>query len=395
MQKKGLVSILVRAKGKSTELFMGISNFFSEYPEFDLVQIFPSIIRNELSVTIHGKYPESMMDEIKRLEHHGECFYSGLKLENLSIKVFVLGENKIKKENIPSLYIPSIYEMSQDVNLIIRNPDGVSIHTLKILNDITNGGMCLTDDYMNGKPGTVFRMTGHLSPAFIILLNKWIPRMNDLMYGIEEIVFEHDTSGEKMVVCYDVDDTLWELNSVVYNGIFVPGLKPSYATEFNPHDNKLLTKDQADAVMSCYNNPEIFKTLVFYDGIEHLFDIEKDGLAEVWITSSNCNMDVMNIKHERILNEIPNVNPDHIRFTLSPDHSRKPGDILVDDSVKNIACSDFKWNILIDHPWNTERPEYIETLLDSKKNVYRVYSLKEAIALVQEIIKRNGGNINE
>ena len=93
MQKKGLVSILVRAKGKSTELFKGISNFFSEYPEFDLVQMIPSIVRNESSVTIHGKYPESMMDELKRLEHHGECFYSGFKLENLNIKVFVLGEN--------------------------------------------------------------------------------------------------------------------------------------------------------------------------------------------------------------------------------------------------------------------------------------------------------------
>ena len=47
MQKKGLVSILVRAKGKSTELFKGISNFFSEYPEFDLVQMIHTIVRNE------------------------------------------------------------------------------------------------------------------------------------------------------------------------------------------------------------------------------------------------------------------------------------------------------------------------------------------------------------
>lgn len=384
MEKRELVTILLRAKGNGSQLFIGIADFLRDYKEFEVTQLIPSIVGTRVSATIIGKYPMKDISDIKRLNHHGESFYENSKLDDVSVDVFVLSETEYQKPD-------SLYSHLKHVIVTILSRNGVQISTIEFLNNITAGRLTLSERSV--KTEKFVTMSGFLLPLQIKELRNTISKSNLISEDTQMVLkVEPNDLKKKTKVCYDVDDTLWGLNSVIYNDTHVHGLKYSDAITFCPYDNHLLTREQQDAVIACYHDPEIFRELEFYQGIDRLYDIEDTGLAEVWINSSNCSTGVMDIKHLRLLYEVPNINPDHIRLTVSPDHSREPGDILVDDSIANIENSDFRYYILIDHPWNTLKPENED--LFKRKKIFRVYSLNEAIDLVEEIIK-NGGNINE
>lgn len=183
-----------------------------------------------------------------------------------------------------------------------------------------------------------------------------------------------------MKIVYDVDDTLWGLNRVVYPMI-APGLTEKDAITFNCTKNPHLTKEQQQRALKLYSDPEIVKLCKFFDGIERVFDLEVSGKAEVWISSSNSGEDTKQMKEGRLLREIPNVNPEHLRLTTGFDHTREPGDILVDDRADNVINSDFKYYVLINQPHNRN------VVFPENKSVVRVDTLIEAIDVVERIVK--------
>ena len=71
MEKRELVTILLRAKGNGSQLFIGIADFLRDYKEFEVTQLIPSIVGTRVSATIIGKYPMKDISDIKRLNHNG------------------------------------------------------------------------------------------------------------------------------------------------------------------------------------------------------------------------------------------------------------------------------------------------------------------------------------
>lgn len=181
-------------------------------------------------------------------------------------------------------------------------------------------------------------------------------------------------------IWFDLDDTLWDLNDYVYNKAGINGLSLSDATVFNCEYNKNLTDYQKNAIMLCYSDPETFQKLEFVDGVDEICELQDGDRANITIASSCCSFNVHQVKLRR-LGEIKRSDSFYSSLTVYPNHSRGPGDILVDDSMENIRNTDFRFYILIDKPWNTNRVEFLDVL--SSKHIYRVSSLKEAIEIIK------------
>lgn len=197
-------------------------------------------------------------------------------------------------------------------------------------------------------------------------------------------VSESEVEDDLKTVVYDVDDTLWSLNGTICE---IHGIDLEKMVSYRVLDNDLLTEDEKNAVFKGYGDTEIFRQCKFYDGVERIFDLEKDGLANVWISSANLSDYIRNVKMERLSNEIPNINMSHVELTVGANayQGRVPGYILVDDSLHNIRNSNFEWNILIDMPHNRDLTGFED------KNIIRAFSLAEAVDIVEKIIKEERG----
>lgn len=189
--------------------------------------------------------------------------------------------------------------------------------------------------------------------------------------------------NDKLRVVYDVDDTLWDLNQTICD---VHDLNFDDIVTYVAVNNPRLTEEQKQVMLAAYGEPEIFKQCKFYDGYERIFDLEKNGIAEVWISSGNMTEEVMTIKAKRLEKEVANINMNHVRLTCSTQiyQGRVTGDILVDDSLMNMIKGNFKYNILIDAPYNRNEDD----IAAAKKEIIRVTSLSEAVDLVEDIVRR-------
>lgn len=184
----------------------------------------------------------------------------------------------------------------------------------------------------------------------------------------------------KLTVVYDVDDTLWNLNSTIcdLNKINFKDL-----ITYNPLDNIRLSEEEKTLILQAYSDPAIFRQCKFYDGCDRLFNLEVANLANVWISSANLSKEVLLVKLDRLQNEILNINMEHVKLTCSNStyQGRVQGDILIDDSPINIAKSDFAYNILLDKPYNRDCDSIVDLL--QGKTIVRATSLSEAIDLVE------------
>lgn len=186
-------------------------------------------------------------------------------------------------------------------------------------------------------------------------------------------------------VVYDVDDTLWDLTGMLCDNF---GVNKEDHITYDPKDNPRLSDNEKQMFYEAFRDPEVFKQCRFFDGYEQIFDLEKDGSAEVWISSANLNESIMEVKRERLRNEIPNINMEHVSLTVAGTvhQGRVPGYILVDDSLSNVANSDFEYYILIDMPHN-RNTDILE--MYPNKNIIKVHSLKDAIKLVEDFIRND------
>lgn len=180
-------------------------------------------------------------------------------------------------------------------------------------------------------------------------------------------------------VVYDVDDTLWGLNKVVFP-LIDSSLTEEDAIIYECAENPRLTSEQRRKALQLYGDPDVFSSCEFYEGVDRICDIEKNGLAETWISSSNFNEGTRDVKLIRLLHRIPDLKLHHICMTVNGDHRRVQGHILVDDRPQNVIDNDFMYYVIIRKPYNKDFnfPE--------NKNVIMVDSLSEAITTVERIV---------
>lgn len=188
-----------------------------------------------------------------------------------------------------------------------------------------------------------------------------------------------------MIVVYDVDDTLWGLDDLLYEDI---GLSLDSSTVYSVGNNPNLTEEQKLYLLKGYADPEVFKRCQWYSGFERVFDLEVSSEASIWISSANFNERVKDVKFHRLTSEIPNINPEHVKLTVGTSYyqGRVPGDVLVDDSLENVLKSNFKFNVLLDKPHNRISFKELSEQCP-EKIVVRVNNLNQAVDAVEKIVR--------
>ena len=179
----------------------------------------------------------------------------------------------------------------------------------------------------------------------------------------------------KRKIVFDVDDILWGLNKIAtdkanidYNKIVVYSAKENY----------LLTEDERRRLLEVYSDPDTFRYINWYDGVEDIIRLEQKG-AEVYINSNSFNIEISELKRKQ-LKSILDLPDDRLILNVLTDCKKKEiGDgvwCFVDDSPHNIASSTAVYNIAVKTPWNTS-----EHALDiiGDKDVIILDTLKDVI----------------
>lgn len=188
--------------------------------------------------------------------------------------------------------------------------------------------------------------------------------------------------SNKIKIIYDVDDVLNNLNSYIFGKLGLP-----WGERFMVTECMCYTKEQVDALLKMYGDPEVFRNLSYEPGASEIFDIERTGQAEVFIISRNFNQEVADVKMESLLKHIPNAKPDKIDMQIGSGNNKKideSADIIVEDCIENCIRYPFDTiKILIDKP-NNQAEAY--GICKEEHNIFRVGSLIEANNLICAIV---------
>lgn len=179
----------------------------------------------------------------------------------------------------------------------------------------------------------------------------------------------------KRKIVFDVDDILWGLNKIAtdkanidYNKIVVYSAKENY----------LLTEDERRRLLEVYSDPDTFRYINWYDGVEDIIRLEQKG-AEVYINSNSFNIEISELKRKQ-LKSILDLPDDRLILNVLTDCKKKEiGDgvwCFVDDSPHNIASSTAVYNIAVKTPWNTSK-HALDVIGD--KDVIILDTLKDVI----------------
>lgn len=179
----------------------------------------------------------------------------------------------------------------------------------------------------------------------------------------------------KRKIVFDVDDVLWDLNKIATSKA---GVDYNKLEVFSANENPLLSEEERSQLIRAYCDPDSFKNIDWYDGIEDIVKLEKRG-AEVYINSNSANIEISELKRKQLKSVLGL--PDN-RLILNIMNNPKKKEVgegvwcFVDDSPHNILDSTAVHNIVVNKPWNTSR--YSSELLEDKFFV-RLNSLKEVL----------------
>lgn len=191
------------------------------------------------------------------------------------------------------------------------------------------------------------------------------------------IVILKESSKKEAII--DVDDILWGLNEKV---AYVLGYDINKITNFSIRKCDLIDEKTQSKIISLYSNPEIFKNMKFYEGVEDLIlRLEDTGVHG--IICSNCmSKSVAILKTEQLLKKITGLQEEQIQMNIISEktHDKKKMKkriwTLMDDSPYNIALSDAELKIMLPHPWN-QSPAGKETCKNA--NPIIIPTFKEAL----------------
>lgn len=153
----------------------------------------------------------------------------------------------------------------------------------------------------------------------------------------------------RLSTALDVDDLLMECTSYAirlanekYN--FDPPMTIYEKTKWGK------TGTRADAIYPYFRDPEFYRTQPVYEGAKE-FVRKLSNMTEVYICTA-VPPEYMGIRARRIMEEFPEIPPDHIYMGSRKDKIHM--DILFDDGLHNILSSGAKYPILMRRPWNQE-----------------------------------------
>ena len=105
-----------------------------------------------------------------------------------------------------------------------------------------------------------------------------------------------------------------------------------------------------DCIYPYFSDPDFYRTQPVYEGAKE-FVRKLTQMAEVFICTA-VPPEFMGIRAQRIMEEFPEILPDHIYMGARKDNIHT--DILFDDAMHNILKSKAKYPILMRRPWNQE-----------------------------------------
>lgn len=107
---------------------------------------------------------------------------------------------------------------------------------------------------------------------------------------------------------------------------------------------------RADVIYPYFNDAEFYRTQPVYEGAKE-FVRRLSQMTEVYICTA-VPPEFMGIRAQRIMEEFPEIPPDHIYMGSRKDKIHM--DILFDDGLHNILASGARYPILMRRPWNAE-----------------------------------------
>ena len=151
----------------------------------------------------------------------------------------------------------------------------------------------------------------------------------------------------RLSVALDIDDVLMEC---VPYAIRLANEK----YQFDPpltiyevdHWGKLGTR--ADVIFEFFQDPEFFRSQPVIRGAKKMVK-QLSQMAEVFVSTSVYHQ-FMGIRAQRIMEEFPEIPPDHIYMGSRKD--KIDVDILLDDGMHNVDSSNAAYPILMRRPWN-------------------------------------------
>jgi len=153
----------------------------------------------------------------------------------------------------------------------------------------------------------------------------------------------------KLSVALDIDDLLLEctayalrLASEKYQ--YDPPISIYEVEHWGPHGTRV------DAMYEFFKDPEFYRTQPVYPGAKE-FVRKLSEMMEVFVCTA-IPPEFMGIRAKRIMEEFPEIPPDHIYMGSRKDKIQV--DILFDDAMHNVLASSAKYPILMRRPWNRE-----------------------------------------
>lgn len=153
----------------------------------------------------------------------------------------------------------------------------------------------------------------------------------------------------RLSTALDIDDLLMECTSYAiklanekYN--FDPPLSLYEVTGWG----KLGTR--SDVIHEFFSDPEFYRTQPVYKGAKE-FVKKLSQMTEVFVSTA-IPPEFMGIRAKRIMEEFPEIPPDHIYMGSRKDKIHV--DILFDDAMHNVLRSEAKYPILMRRPWNQD-----------------------------------------
>ena len=151
----------------------------------------------------------------------------------------------------------------------------------------------------------------------------------------------------RLSVALDIDDVLMEC---VPYAIRLANEKYKFDPPLTIYEvdrwGKLGTR--ADVIFEFFQDPEFFRTQPVIKGAKKMVR-QLTQMAEVFVSTSIYHQ-FMGIRAQRLMEEFPEIPPDHIYMGARKDKIHV--DILFDDGMHNVSASNAAYPILMRRPWN-------------------------------------------
>lgn len=173
----------------------------------------------------------------------------------------------------------------------------------------------------------------------------------------------------KLSTALDIDDLLMECTSYAIKLAnekykFDPPLSLYEVTGWGKLGKR------SDVIHEFFSDPEFYRTQPVYKGAKE-FVKKLSQMTEVFVSTA-IPPEFMGIRAKRIMEEFPEIPPDHIYMGSRKDKIHV--DILFDDAMHNVLRSEAKYPILMRRPWNQDAT-----------GMLAVNTYDEFLSLVEEI----------